>query len=152
MTGSARPPLRHRALARWRAWWRRDQGAFTPMVAVIAAGLFAMVGLAVDGGGRMRTIEHADSLAAEAARAGGQALDVSQAVAGTADVIDPNTAVAAADAYVREAGANGVATVTNNGKDITVTVRIVYDPLMLNLIGMGPWTETGTATATLLTQ
>ena len=32
-----------------------------------------------------------------------------------------------------------------------MTVTIVYEPLMLNLIGLGPWTETGTATATLLT-
>ena len=110
-----------------------------------------MVGLSVDGGGRMRTIEHADNLAAEAARAGGQALDVSQAIAGTADVIDPQAAVTAADAYLANAGATGSAAVTGGGKDITVTVTIVYQPLMLNLIGLGPWTEVGTATATLLT-
>ncbi len=121
------------------------------MVAVIAAGLFAMVGLSVDGGGRMRTIEHADNIAAEAARAGGQAIDVSKAVAGTADVIDPDAAVAAADDYLRKAGVTGVATVTGGGKDITVTVTITYEPLMLSLVGLGPWTETGTATATLLT-
>lgn len=135
-----------------RRWWRRDEGAFTPMVAVMAAGIFAMVGLAVDGGGRMRTLEHADNLAAEAARAGGQALDVSQAVAGTADVISEQDAITAADNYLRRAGATGSARVTNNGKDITVTVTIWYHPIMLGLVHLGPWQETGVATATLLTQ
>jgi Flp pilus assembly protein TadG len=135
--------------------WRiraRDEGAFTPMVAVITAGIFAMVGLAVDGGGRMRTIEHADNLAAEAARAGGQALDLPQAVAGTADVIDPSTAVTAAQAYLRKAGATGHVTVINGGRDIKVTVTITYEPVMLDLVGLGPWSETGTATAELLTR
>jgi hypothetical protein len=131
---------------------RRDDGAFLPMVAVMVAALFVMVGLSVDGGGKMRAQLHADNVAAEAARAGGQAIDVSRAVAGTADVVDPKLATAAADAYLRTAGVDGTARVLPGQREIFVTVKITYKPIFLGLIGIGPWTETGTATAVLVTR
>lgn len=132
-----------------------DRGAMTLMIAVVAMALFLMVGLSVDGGGRMQANERADDLAAEAARAAGQALDLPQAVTGTADVIDHARASAAVEAYL--AGANATdAHVVNvdvapNGRSVTVTLSISYHPIFLGLIGLGPWTETGTETATLLT-
>jgi Flp pilus assembly protein TadG len=135
-------------------WYRRDAGAFTPMVAVIAASLFAMVALAVDGGGRMRTLEHADDLAAEAARAGGQALSLPQAVSGTADVINQASATEVVDEYLKQAGVTTrpIVQVSPDGREITVTVTISYQPVMLDLLDLGPWTETGTATAVLVTR
>lgn len=121
------------------------------MVVVFAAALFLMIGLSVDGGGRMRAIERADNIAAEAARAGGQAIDIPKAVTGEADVVDPVKAIAAAKAYLAGAGATGTASVSPDGRQITVTVALVYQPAFLDLMGLGPWTETGTATAQLLT-
>jgi Flp pilus assembly protein TadG len=143
-------------MRRLRAWGRRrlrdDRGAFTPMVVVVAMALFASVGLAVDGGGRMRALERADNVAAEAARAAGQAIDVGKAVSGTADVVDPNAAAAAARAYLASADTTGTVSISANQREITVVVKITYNPVMLSLIGLGPWTETGTATAELVTQ
>jgi Flp pilus assembly protein TadG len=131
---------------------RTDEGAVLPMVAVLLIALFAMVGMAVDGGGKMRTQIHADNVAAEAARAGGQAIDVSKAVAGTADVVDPTLAVAAAQDYLASAGVKGTVDVSPNQREITVTVRITYQTQFLNLIDIKSWTEVGTATAELVTQ
>ena len=122
------------------------------MVAVMALALFVMVGLSVDGGGKMRAQLHADNVAAEAARAGGQAIDVSRAVAGTADVVDPTLAKAAADAYLRTAGVHGSAQILPGQRSILVTVTITYKTKFLDLIHIDSWTETGTATAVLVTE
>jgi Flp pilus assembly protein TadG len=129
-----------------------DRGAIAPLIAVVAMALFLMVGLAVDGGGRMRAIERADDLAAEAARTGGQVLNLPDAVRGRRDVIDPAAARRAALAYLDDAGVTGTATVSGDGKTITVTTRIKYRPVLLSLIGLGPWTQTGSATSTLITR
>jgi Flp pilus assembly protein TadG len=138
-----------------RRWRDDDRGAMTLMIAVVAMALFLMVGLSVDGGGRMQAIERADDLAAEAARAAGQALDLPQAVTGTADVVDHARAQAAVQDYLAGAGATDVSgfvvDVAPNGRSVTVTVDITYHPIFLGVIGLGPWTETGKQTATLLT-
>jgi hypothetical protein len=141
-----------RARAKRRLDLSDDRGAFTPMVVVIAMAILLSVGLAVDGGGRMRALERADNVAAEAARAAGQAINVSKAVAGTADVVDPTAAATAARAYLSDANASGTVSISANQREITVVVRITYQPVLLDLAGFGPWTETGTATAELVTQ
>lgn len=128
-----------------------DDGGLTPMVLVFALAIFMMVGLAVDGGGRLRANERANDIASEAARAGGQALNLPRAITGQADVIDPAAAAAAAHDYLTTAGVTGSVSVGANGKTITVTVSIPYEPVFLSIVGFGPWTETGTATAALLT-
>jgi hypothetical protein len=141
--------LRHRVDRRLGAG--RDDGAFTLMAVVFAAALFLMVGLAVDGGGRLAALARADDIAAEAARAAGQAIDLPQAINGTADVVDRAAATAAAQQYLVDAGATGDVQVIDGGTAVTVTVHIVYRPKLLNAIRLGPWTETGVATAQLVT-
>lgn len=131
--------------------WRGDDGAFTLMVLTFAAALFLMVGLAVDGGGRLTALARADDIAAEAARAAGQAIDLPQAINGTADVVHQDAAQAAAQAYLRDAGVTGNAQVIDGGHAVKVTVQVVYSPKLLGAIDPGPWTETGVATAQLLT-
>jgi hypothetical protein len=135
----------------WHHDWHRDDGAFTLMVITFAAALFLMVGLAVDGGGRLTALASADDIAAEAARAAGQAIDLPQAINGTADVVDPTAAEAAAQAYLADAGATGTVEVINGGHAVKVTVHVIYTPKLLGAIDLGPWTETGVATAQLLT-
>ena len=61
-------------MSRLRAMMRRarndDTGAVGLMLAVLALGLLAMVGLVVDGAGKARALTRADDVAAAAARAG----------------------------------------------------------------------------------
>jgi len=136
-----RPRLRLR-------WWRRDDGALTPMVVAFALAIYLMIGLSVDGAGKMRAIERANDLAAEAARAGAQAIDIPQAVPGNAIVIQPDRARAAALQYLADAGVTGTATPDPDGVHLTVTVTIPYQPIFL--IGFPTFQAQGTATAQLV--
>src|SRR5204863_178745 len=64
------------------------------------AGLSALVGVVVDGGATTGAAQRADSLAAEAARAGGQAIAVPAALTGDRPTVDARAAVAAAATYL----------------------------------------------------
>ena len=66
-----------------------QRGSVTVFFAVAAIGLFAMVGLVVDGGTKVKAIQRADRVAAEAARAAGQAIDVPTAIVGDVPVVRP---------------------------------------------------------------
>jgi len=118
------------------------------MVVSFALAIYLMIGLSVDGAGKMRAVERANDIAAEAARAGGQAIDIPQAVPGNAIVIQPDRARAAALAYLADAGVTGTAAPDPDGRHLTVTVTIPYQPIFLGFLG--PFTATGTATAQLL--
>ena len=115
------------------------------MVAVLA-----MIGLSVDGGGKVRALERADNVAAEAARAAGQAIYAPQAIEGGAKVVDPGAAVAAADAYLSDAGVNGTVSVADDRQHVTVTVTIIYHTVFLGAIGINTLTATRSATAVLI--
>ncbi|MDQ1051885.1 TadE/TadG family type IV pilus assembly protein [Streptomyces sp. V4I2] len=127
-----------------------DRGGVTVFVAVCVIALIGIIGVAVDGGSKMRAIERADYIAGEAARAGGQAIDPAQAISGTAIVADPQNAQAAAHAYLRSAGATGTVSVSGDGRTLTVTVTGSYDTKFLAAVGIGSLTVTGQGTATLL--
>ena len=77
----------------------RERGAISVFLAVLVPGLLLIIGLAVDGGAKVAATQRANAIADEAARAGGQALDVSAALAGQVRV-DPAAAVAAAQDYL----------------------------------------------------
>ncbi|WP_328499648.1 hypothetical protein OG828_49025 [Streptomyces sp. NBC_00457] len=127
-----------------------DRGGVTVFVAVCVVALIGIVGVAVDGGGKMRATERADFVAGEAARAGGQAIDPAQAITGEAIVVDPQDAQAAAQAYLRSVDAAGTVAVSADGKTLTVTVNGSYDTKFLPVVGVGSMPVTGHATATLL--
>lgn len=127
-----------------------DRGGVTVFVAVCVVALLGVIGVAIDGGGTMRATERADHTAGEAARAGGQAIDPAQAITGTAIVVDPQNAQAAAQAYLRSAGATGTVGVSGDGKTLQVTVTGAYDTAFLSLVGIGSLPVTGHGTATLL--
>ncbi|MEV5794892.1 Tad domain-containing protein [Streptomyces sp. NPDC052192] len=136
-------------------WWkvgpeRADQGGVTVFVAICVLGLIGIIGVAVDGGAKMAATERADYVAGEAARAGGQAIDPAKAVTGKAIVTDPQDAAAAAQAYLRSAGASGTVSVSGDGKNVTVTVNGSSDTTFLSAVGIGSLPVTGHATATLL--
>lgn len=119
-------------------------------VAVCVIALIGIIGIAVDGGTKMAATERADYVAGEAARAGGQAIDPAQAVTGKAITVDPQDAAAAAQAYLRAAGAAGTVTVSADGKSVTVTVNGSSDTAFLSAVGIDSLPVTGHATATLL--
>ncbi|MGW1533882.1 pilus assembly protein TadG-related protein [Streptomyces aureus] len=127
-----------------------DRGGITVFVAVCVLGLIGIIGIAVDGGTKMAATERADYIAGEAARAGGQAIDPAQAITGKAIVADPHDAAAAAQAYLRSAGASGTVSVSGDGKSVTVTVHGSSDTTFLSAVGIGSLPVTGHATATLL--
>ncbi|GGX96574.1 membrane protein [Streptomyces fructofermentans] len=119
-------------------------------VAVCVLALIGIIGVAVDGGGKMRATERADHIAGEAARAGGQAIDPAQAISGRAIVVDPQDAQAAAQSYLRSAGATGTISVSGDGTRLTVEIAGSYDTTFLSAVGIGSLPVTGHGQATLL--
>ncbi|MFE0678695.1 TadE/TadG family type IV pilus assembly protein [Streptomyces sp. NPDC058867] len=127
-----------------------DRGGVTVFVAVCVLALIGIIGVAVDGGSKLRATERANYIAGEAARAGGQAIDPADAISGTAIVVDPQAAVAAAQTYLHSAGASGTVSISGDGKTLTVTVTGSYDTKFLSVVGIGSLPVTGHGQATLL--
>jgi Flp pilus assembly protein TadG len=126
-----------------------DRGSVTLLLAVWVVAIVAVIGLAVDGGAKVRAIQRADNIAAEAARAAGQAIDPTLAVPGTDQVLEINQAKAAGDAYLRAAGVQGVVTVVGN-TEVQVSVTITTNTVMLSMIGINTTTANGHAVAQLV--
>ncbi|MFC7011745.1 pilus assembly protein TadG-related protein [Streptomyces viridiviolaceus] len=134
--------------ARARRW--DDRGGVTVFVAVCVVALIGIIGVAVDGGGKMRATERADHVAGEAARAGGQAVDPTTAISGESVVVKPQDAIAAAQAYLRSVGATGTVSVSADGKTLTVHTTGTYATKFLPVVGIGSMPVTGHGSATLL--
>ncbi|MGW3956457.1 TadE/TadG family type IV pilus assembly protein [Streptomyces sp. NPDC004752] len=127
-----------------------DRGGVTVFVAVCVMALIGIIGVAVDGGSKIRAVERADYIAGEAARAGGQAIDPAEAINGTAVVVDPQDAQAAAQAYLRSADVTGTVSVSGDGKTLNVRVTGTYDTKFLSAVGIGSLSVSGQGKATLL--
>ncbi|MBN1171056.1 MAG: hypothetical protein JXA67_02680 [Micromonosporaceae bacterium] len=128
----------------------RDEGRVALLVIVLAVAVLAMIGLSVDGGGKIRALQRADHLASEAARAAGQAIDGPQAIQGGDKIVDPVAAVAAAQNYLAAAGVTGTVSVSPDRQHIIVTVTIVYPTVFLGLVGIETLTATRQATAAVV--
>ncbi len=102
---------------------RDEAGSVSAFVAVIAIGLVMVTGLVYDGGQVLAAQATARDLAANAARAGAQELDLDRLRADGVAVLDPARAATAAEDYLNDTGAEGDIAVS--GADITVTVRVV---------------------------
>ncbi|TYC06471.1 hypothetical protein FXF53_03530 [Micromonospora sp. WP24] len=133
----------------------RDAGRVSIFLAVAMVGVLAVIGLSYDGAGQLRTLQRADNLAAEAARAGGQAVDRATAIAGGPKRIDKRLARAAVVDYLAAAGAAGHTVsfpVVNGETLIRVRVTVTYRRSMLGLLGFDDTiTVSGEATARALT-
>ncbi|MEU5329240.1 TadE/TadG family type IV pilus assembly protein [Streptomyces parvus] len=135
---------------RLRARLRADDGGVVVFVAICTVALLGLIGIILEGGGKMRAAERADAVAMEAARAGGQALDPAGAVTGTGVRADPAAATAAAYAYLSSAGVSGRVSASADGRKLTVTVNDTYVTKILPVVGIGSMAVTGHGTATLL--
>lgn len=127
----------------------RDRGSVSLFFVVAAAGLLVAVGLVVDGGGKIRASQRADAVAAEAARAGGQAADAGPAIRGQGLRLPAAAARAAARDYLAGARVEGTVTITG-GTRLQVDTVTTYTPVFLTMIGVGPMTTTGHAEARIV--
>jgi Flp pilus assembly protein TadG len=118
------------------------------VVAVLA--LFAMLGLVVDGGTKIRAAQQANGLAEEAARAAGQVLTVPAAVRGDPVVADPQGAAEAARRYLRSNGVTGSVQLSDGGRLVVVQVIVTRPTVFLALLGVASLTVEGRATARLV--
>jgi hypothetical protein len=128
-----------------------DSGRISVFVAIALTGVLVLIGMVVDGGGKLRSRQQADNVAAEAARAAGQAIDPTLAIPGGEKLIDPGPATAAAREYLSDAGVTGTVTVAPDRRRVEVVVTITRQTSMLSLIGIDSSTVTGRATAELVT-
>ena len=126
-----------------------ERGSTSAFLAVLVPGVLLIIGLAVDGGAKVAATQRANAIADEAARAGGQALDVSAALAGQIRV-DPAAAVAAAQDYLDRNDVAGSGTVVD-GDTLQVTPTISEPTNFLGLIGISTLTVEGCGTADLIT-
>ncbi|GIJ12240.1 hypothetical protein Van01_54540 [Micromonospora andamanensis] len=131
-----------------------DHGRVTVYFAILAPAFLAMLGLVVDGGAKVRALQRADNIASETARTAGQAINAGQAITGGSKEVDPALAAEAAQAYLAGLdGVTGSVTVAPDRQNLTATVSLTWDPLLLDLFGaLGSTTVTGTATVTLVAQ
>jgi hypothetical protein len=127
-----------------------DAGRVSPFLAIAFSGLLAVIGLSHDAAGQVRAVHTAQLLAAEAARAAGQAIDTDQVLAGGTYRVERSAAERAARDYLSRSGATGATTFNPNLTEVTVTVTGTYRPVFLSLFGASDRRVTGTATASLI--
>ena len=139
-----------RARLRLTAGNDREAGSVTVFVAITMVGLLVLVGLVADGGAKLRAVQRADAIAAEAARTAGQVIDLPTAVSSSDIRVDRQAAVTAANAYLTAAGASGTVTITPNGQSLQVTVTTSAPTVFLGLIGITTLTVTGHAQVDLV--
>ena len=123
---------------------RGDDGSISLFFVVGTVALLLMMGLVVDGAGKIRAVQRADAVAAEAARAGGQSIAVGSSVRGNPAAVNAATARAAAQAHLAAAGVPGTVTVAA-GTQLQVTTSTSYQPVFLTAAGVGRMTVTGQA-------
>ncbi|MEU6021165.1 pilus assembly protein TadG-related protein [Micromonospora sp. NPDC047134] len=134
---------------------RGDAGRVSIFLAVALVGVLAIIGMAFDGAGQLRTLQRAENLAAEAARAGGQAIDRAAAIEGGPKQINQRQARRAVADYLAAAGASGHTVsfpVVDGETQIQVRVTVTYHRAMLGFFGFSNTvTVSGEATARPLT-
>jgi Flp pilus assembly protein TadG len=129
-----------------------EHGRVSVFLAIALAGVLILIGMVADGGARLRAMQRADNIAAEAARAAGQGIDGGKAIPGGDKELDPELASQAAREYLAAAGVPGTAVVDEGGQQVTIEVTITRDTAMLSLIGINTIQVTGRATAVLRTE
>ncbi|MEV6899669.1 hypothetical protein [Amycolatopsis sp. NPDC051372] len=128
--------------------FRGDRGSISVLILSLSAALIIGIGIAVDGARKAQAYSDATAVAEEAARAGGQALDVADLAAGQDAAVVPAQAVAAAQAYLEAADVTGDVAV--EGDRIVVDAAITRPTVFLGAIGITATTVHGHGVATLI--
>jgi Flp pilus assembly protein TadG len=124
-----------------------ERGAVTAWTVVLVLPMLLVAGLAVDGGAILAERRAVTDVARGAALAGAQAID-EQAVRSGNIAHDPAAVKAAASAHLARHGHSGTVDVEDG--TITVTVTAEVHPQILQAIGLGTQTVTGTSHARLV--
>lgn len=127
---------------------RGEDGAFTTWFVVLVVPMMMMAGLVFDGGHVLAGRREALDVAHNAALAGVQAVDETQARTTGVVSFDPAAAQAAANNYLAINGFTG--SVAVDGTSVTVTVTNQIEMQLLSVVGVGDKTVTGTATARIV--
>ena len=114
---------------------REQRGSVSLFYASVVIVLFLAIGLVVDGGGKIRAEQRAETVAAEAARAAGQAIDGASVIESGQLRIDPSRARAAAQSYLSSAGVQGNVQIID-GTRLRVTTTVSYDPAFVGVLGV----------------
>ncbi|MBG6136270.1 pilus assembly protein TadG-related protein [Longispora fulva] len=123
-----------------------DAGVVSVTMACVGMIVVLMAAILLGGGSVFAARTRAYDLAAEAARAGAQHIDLAAYRAGGVLRLDPGPAVAAARRYLAAAGAQGQVMVA--GLMVTVTATSVQRTPMLAVFGRPTVLVTATASAT----
>jgi len=134
------PSLRSRAV---RGPWPQT-GSVSAFVVLLMVGLFALLGLVVDGGSALTAQQAAASEAEQAARAGAGAVSVDALRSGVLQ-LDPQAAVTAAEQFMTAAGHPGTASVS--GGYVTVSLHYRIATSVLGMIGIHSLPVSASATA-----
>src|SRR4051794_1260369 len=92
-----------------------ERGSVSVWLAMASFVMILMVGLAVDLTGQVHAQQHARTVAAQAARAGGQELNAPRAVRGLGVRANPRAAAQAARAYLAASDVDGSVSVQGAG-------------------------------------
>lgn len=126
-----------------------ERGSITPYALIFITILMLFVGLAVDGGAKLRAGWEAVGIAEEAARAGAGQIDRAAAYEGREFIIDRGAAVRAAQAYLSAAGHSGTVAIAGPNA-IRVRVTVTKPTWLLSMVGLSSVSMTATATADLV--
>lgn len=126
-----------------------ERGSVSLWVILASFAMTCLIGLTVDLGGQVHAQQRAHDLAAQAARAGGQQVRASSAIAGDHLTVDVATARSAAQGFLRTSGTTGTVTVSG-GDTLTVRVTDTYETSFLGVIGISRLRVTGVASARLV--
>lgn len=119
-----------------------------PFTVFLWVAILLVIGIVLDGGGRVAHQQEALGIAQAAARAGTNAA-TGTSVHGDAFALNTDMAVAGAQTYLAQSNIAGTATVA--GDTVTVTVETIYYPVILGpLADLAPVTIRATGTARLI--
>lgn len=128
---------------------RDETGSITPMVIVFVPTLVLVVGLVIDGAGKIQANDNAQAIAAGATRSAANAV-ASQVITNGGVALDTTRARTAALDYIRAAGMTGTATVTPNR--ISVQVETQYRTKFVSMLGITSLPAGASASAEIITQ
>ncbi|MBW3605598.1 MAG: hypothetical protein KY460_11970 [Actinobacteria bacterium] len=118
---------------------RGEDGSIGVFATVITLALVLVAGLVLDGGRLLAARRQADDIAANAARAGAQAIDETSLRSG-GTTLDPIAGRDAVAVYLAATPATGTARIT--GDTVTVDARLAVPMLLLTIAGIGTTTVT----------
>lgn len=142
-TPQATPPRTSWALRLLRRL-RCERGDSAVALLVIVPTLLLLVGLVIDGAGKIQAQEQATAIAQSAARAAANAGATPGSGGSDVASINPGAARQAAQQFLAASGASGEAQTT--GAQVQVTARVSYQPKFLPI---GPLTGQGQGSAEL---